>query len=88
VEELILREAELVPHYQLEVTRPRHLDEMTVHVERAPGIGGSDGDRAGQRLREAIKNLIGVTAGVEVVAPGGIERSLGKARRVVDRRPR
>lgn len=86
VEELILRQAELVPHYQLEVTRPRHLDELTVRVERAGDVGGSDGQRAGERLAQAIKDLIGVTAAVEIVTPGGIERSQGKARRVIDKR--
>jgi phenylacetate-CoA ligase len=88
VEELILREAELVPHYQLEVARPRHLDELTVHVERARGVDNLDGERAGARLMQAIKDLVGVSALVDVVEPGGIERSLGKAKRVVDKRPR
>ncbi len=87
IEELILREAELEPHYQLEITRPKHLDEITVRVERAVDVGARDGELAGQRLANAIKNLIGVTAAVDVVQPGGVERSLGKAKRVVDRRP-
>ncbi len=86
VEELILREAELVAHYQLEITRPSHLDELTVLVERAPSVGAADGEGAGRRLGQAIKNLIGVSAVVRVVQPGGIERSMGKARRVVDKR--
>jgi phenylacetate-CoA ligase len=86
VEELILRERVLVAHYQLEITRPQHLDELTVLVERAPSAGSVDGDGAGTRLAQAIKNMIGVTAAVRVVAPGGIERSVGKARRVVDKR--
>ncbi|MEP7061587.1 MAG: phenylacetate--CoA ligase PaaK [Betaproteobacteria bacterium] len=86
VEELILREPVLVAHYQLEVTRPLHLDELTVLVERAPDAGAADGDRAGTRLAHSIKSLVGVTATVRVVPPGGIERSVGKARRVVDKR--
>ena len=57
-------------------------------VERAPGAGAADGDAAGARLAHSIKDLVGVTAAVRVVAPGGIERSVGKARRVVDKRPR
>jgi phenylacetate-CoA ligase len=88
VEELILREPVLVAHYQLEITRPSHLDELTVLVERAPDAGAADGEHAGARLAHAIKSLVGVTAAVRVVAPGGVERSLGKARRVVDKRPR
>ncbi len=88
VEELILRETALVAHYQLEVTRPLHLDELTVLVEHSPQAGTADGEAAGARLAQSIKNLVGVTAAVRVVAPGGIERSLGKARRVVDKRPK
>jgi len=88
VEELILREAVLVAHYQLEVARPQQLDELTVLVERAPSAAESDGEHAGGRLAQAIKNLVGVSAAVRVVAPGGIERSMGKARRVVDKRPK
>ncbi|HKW81945.1 MAG TPA: phenylacetate--CoA ligase PaaK [Casimicrobiaceae bacterium] len=88
VEELILRQEALAPHYQLEIARPKTLDELTVLVERAPGAGGADGDAAGARLAHLIKNLIGVSAEVKIVPSGGIERSLGKAKRVVDKRPK
>jgi phenylacetate-CoA ligase len=86
VEELILKQEALAPHYQLEITRPKALDELTVLVERAPGAGGSDGEAAGVKLAHHIKSLIGVSATVRVVQSGGIERSLGKAKRVVDKR--
>jgi phenylacetate-CoA ligase len=86
VEELILKQDALAPHYQLEITRPKSLDELTVLVERAPGAGGADGDDAGARLAHSIKSLIGVSAEVRVVQSGGIERSLGKAKRIVDKR--
>ena len=88
VEELIVKEAALAPHYQLEVTRPGALDELTIHVERAPDAGAQDGEAAGKRLAHDVKSLIGVSARVDIAAPGGIERSMGKARRVVDRRPK
>jgi phenylacetate-CoA ligase len=88
IEELILKEAELVPHYQLEITRPKNLDEMAVLVERSPAVGAADGDAAGARLAHMCKSMIGVTAEVRVVPPGMIERSLGKAKRVVDKRPK
>jgi phenylacetate-CoA ligase len=88
IEELILKHAALAPHYQLEVTRPTVLDELTVLVERAPGAGGADGDAAGAQLAHLVKSLIGVTAEVRVVQSGGIERSIGKAKRVIDRRPK
>jgi phenylacetate-CoA ligase len=88
IEELILTHAALAPHYQLEVTRPMVLDELTVLVERAPGVGRFDGDTAGAKLAHLIKSLIGVTAEVRTVESGGIERSTGKAKRVVDKRPK
>jgi phenylacetate-CoA ligase len=88
VEELILKHAELVPHYQLEISRPHNLDEMVVLVERSPASGTAEGESAGAKLAHHIKAMIGVSAGVRVVAPGSIERSLGKARRVVDKRPK
>jgi phenylacetate-CoA ligase len=88
VEELILKQDALAPHYQLEITRPNVLDELTVLVERAPGAGGADGEAAGKKLAHHIKSLIGVSAAVHVVQSGGIERSLGKAKRVVDKRPK
>ena len=88
VEELILKQAALAPHYQLEITRPRNLDELTVLVERAVGVGHADGEAAGATLAHLIKSLIGVTAAVQTLASGGIERSLGKAKRIVDKRPK
>jgi len=88
IEELILRQPALAPHYQLEITRPRNLDELTVLVERAPDAGTTDGEQAGAALAHLVKNLIGVTATVRVLQAGGVERSLGKAKRIVDKRPR
>ncbi len=88
VEELILKDQVLEPHYQLEITRPSNLDEMAVVVERSGSAGAADGDAAGANLAHMIKSLIGVTAEVRVVPPGSIERSLGKAKRVVDKRPK
>ncbi|HVE51093.1 MAG TPA: phenylacetate--CoA ligase PaaK [Casimicrobiaceae bacterium] len=86
VEELIVNESALAPHYQLEVTRPGALDEITIHVERSPRASSDEGVAAGRRLAQLVKNMIGITADVNVSDPGGIERSIGKARRVVDRR--
>jgi phenylacetate-CoA ligase len=88
IEELILKEKELVPHYQIEITRPKNLDEMVVLVERSPEFGSAEGDKAGERLAHMVKSMIGVSTDVRVVQPGTIERSMGKARRVVDKRPK
>jgi phenylacetate-CoA ligase len=88
IEELILKQEALAPHYQLEIARPKTLDELAVLVERAPGAGSADGEAAGAKLAHLVKNLIGVSVEVRVVQSGGIERSIGKAKRVVDKRPK
>src|SRR5216117_2175148 len=80
VEELILRDIALAPHYQLEITRPKSLDELTILVECAAAATSAEGDAAGAKLAHWIKNTIGVTAEVRVVQSGAIERSTGKAR--------
>ena len=91
VEDLILKQPELTPHYMLEVTRPENLDEMTVHVEMGPELAqGSQDARhaAAKKLEHNIKGYIGVSTTVRLALPGGIERSLGKAKRVLDKRPK
>jgi phenylacetate-CoA ligase len=88
IEELIVKERVLAPHYLIEVTRPKSFDEVSVQVERTPMSGFADGEAAGERLANLIKSLIGISAEVRVSAPGTIERSVGKARRVVDKRPK
>ncbi len=87
VEGLILRVPGLAPHFELVLSRPRHLDEMTVRVEARPQAA-SAGERQAMAeiLARSIKELIGVTASVDVVEPGLVERSLGKAKRIVDLR--
>jgi phenylacetate-CoA ligase len=86
VEELLLGTAELSPHFQCVLRRPDRLDEMTVRVESREGVGGEAAAEAGKRLRGMVKSRIGVSVAVEVVPPGGIERSVGKMRRIVDER--
>jgi phenylacetate-CoA ligase len=91
IEELILKQPELSPHYLLEITRPQHLDELTVHVEMSPDLAGGSTDAhtsSSGKLEYNIKAYIGVSATVRLTAPTGIERSLGKAKRIVDRRPK
>jgi phenylacetate-CoA ligase len=86
VEELILGIPALAGHYVIELTREGRLDTMTVRAEARPEAWGADPTPHGRALAHAIKARIGVSALVEVAAPGTIERSLGKARRVIDRR--
>jgi phenylacetate-CoA ligase len=89
VEELILQHGQLSGQYQLVVTREGALDALQVRVELLPAHAGADPAAVGNALRDRIKTLIGVSATVSVGAPGSIERTLvGKARRVVDKRPK
>jgi len=87
VEELILRVPGLSPHFQLVLSRPQRLDELTVRVEARPDAASS-GARSGSAsaLASLIKENVGVTATVDVLEPDLIERSAGKAQRVLDLR--
>jgi phenylacetate-CoA ligase len=88
IEELLLRCEKLAPHYQIELTRDERLDVMLLMVEAREGTSEKDSGAEGSKLAELIKNNIGVSAKVDVSAPGGVERSAGKARRIIDKRPK
>ncbi|HET7305591.1 MAG TPA: phenylacetate--CoA ligase PaaK [Segeticoccus sp.] len=88
IEEIVLAVPGLSPYFQCVLTRPGRMDELTVNAEADPQTGeGSYAQLAGE-VAHHIKSKVGTTAKVNVVAPGGIERSVGKARRIVDERPR
>jgi len=80
IEELILKIPGLSPHYVLELSKQGPLDHLTVLVEGKEDAGG--------KLRHDIKSYIGVSCDVRIVATGTIERSIGKAKRVIDKRPK
>jgi phenylacetate-CoA ligase len=87
IEELILRVPGLSPHFQLLLTRPGRLDELTVRVEaRANAADLETRTTSGNALASLVKDGAGVTVGVEVIEPGLLERSAGKAQRVLDLR--
>jgi phenylacetate-CoA ligase len=89
VEEQILKVKGLSAHYQIVLTREGRLDEAEVVVEAAPASVGEEARKASAaELGHHIKGLIGITANISVVDPGGVERSQGKARRVIDKRPK
>ncbi len=88
IEELILKDERLAPHFVIELRREDRLDAMTVKVEARPGADDAARAAAGKELAHQIKALIGVTATVDTTVPGAIERSLGKAKRIVDLRPK
>ena len=86
VEEQILKVDNLAPHYQIEITRTENLDEMTINVELSPGADTTAKQPAAAELQRHIKDLIGVSAKVNVLDEGAVARSEGKAKRVIDKR--
>jgi phenylacetate-CoA ligase len=92
IESVLAMEGELAPHYVLEVTRPDRLDELTVLVETRPAGAGAMSDEARtaleRRAAHLIKAHVGVTCTVRALAPSALERSQGKAKRVIDLRPK
>ena len=88
IEELLMQTSWCAGHYQIELTRPGLMDDMTVHAEVRGEVWGQEGDAAAL-LAARIKDTIGVTAKIVLHPPDSIERTLtGKARRVIDKRPR
>jgi phenylacetate-CoA ligase len=90
IEAVLAQEQDLAPHYVLELRRPGNLDELDVIVETRQLLANpaaiSEREGLARRAEHLIKSLVGVTAKVHVVDPGTIERSQGKAKRVVDLR--
>ena len=88
IEELILQRPELSPHYLCELDKEGPLDTLTVRVEVKAEAHADASAALGAKtaLAHAIKSYIGVNASVKVESPGSIERSVGKAKRVVDKR--
>ena len=88
IEELLLKQPSLAPHYQIILTKEGPLDVMTLNVESCPDTRADEATLAAAKAALAydIKALIGVTAIVNVLPVNGIERSVGKAKRVIDKR--
>jgi len=92
IEAELAKEEKLAPHYVLELRRPARLDELEVVVEMRKSWGGkltaAQQAELEQNTEHKIKAYVGVTTRVRVVEPGTIERSQGKAKRVIDLRPK
>jgi len=89
VESALLEIEGTLPHYQILLTREQGLDQMEVQVEVTPHmfndkIGALQGLH--QRLQSALDHVLGIRVGVALVEANTIERSQGKAKRVIDRR--
>jgi phenylacetate-CoA ligase len=89
IEEIILGIDGLSPHFQIVLTREGRMDQMEIRVEARPDAPEPHARlAAATRLEHFVKNTVGVTARVSVLDPDDIERSAGKARRIIDQRPR
>ena len=85
VEEQILRDPALSGHYVIELTRTGALDDLLVRVEARSALDAAAAARSARGLEKRLKGMCGLSAMVEI---GPVERSMGKARRVIDRRPK
>jgi phenylacetate-CoA ligase len=92
IEEIVLQHDRLSGQYQIHVSRDGHLDKVEVHCELQPGDGyvsDAERERIAAWLMHRIKTLVGISTHVCVLPPDSIERTLvGKARRVIDHRPK
>jgi phenylacetate-CoA ligase len=89
IEELLLACPGLAPHFQIELTRPDRMDRMAVLAEAKPAQASPEARAAAARdLAQRIKNMVGLSVEVRVAEPGGVPRSEGKARRIIDLRPK
>ncbi|UYN97950.1 MAG: phenylacetate--CoA ligase [Enhydrobacter sp.] len=88
VEEQILRDPALSGHYVIELSRSGALDDLLVRVEAREALAAEALAASGAELARRLKGMCGLSAEVEVAMPGAVERSMGKARRVIDKRPK
>ena len=89
IEEQLMKCGGLAPHFQIELVRAGRMDDMVVHVEAMPDATDASARAASAReLAHHIKSVVGVSTKVMVGDPDSVERSAGKARRVVDNRPK
>ena len=88
VEEQILRDPALSGHYVIELSRAGALDDLLVRVEAREALPADAASRSREALARRLKGMCGLSAEIEIAAPGGVERSMGKARRVIDKRPK
>ncbi|WP_026758924.1 phenylacetate--CoA ligase PaaK [Sediminimonas qiaohouensis] len=88
IEEQLMTVTPLAPHFQIELSRPGRMDEMTVHVELIEDMPAEARDAAARDLRGKVKSNVGISVTVKVAEPGRVARSEGKAVRLIDNRPK
>ena len=86
IEEILLKEDKLSPHYQIELINNGNMNGIIVNTEALPIATESDKESLKSRVEDAIKAFIGVTTKVNILPENSIPRSEGKAQRMVDKR--
>ena len=86
IEEIVLRTPGVAPHFQLRLSRRGRMDHMTVRAEHRPDASPEQREAAGAAIARSVKDGVGVSVDVEIVAPETLERSMGKFKRIDDRR--
>ncbi|CAN7556196.1 phenylacetate--CoA ligase [Variovorax sp. LjRoot290] len=92
IEEIVLAHEKLSGQYLIKVGREGHLDSVELHCEVQAGagdLGDAEREQIAQWVQQRVKTMVGISTTVLVKRPDSIERTLtGKARRVVDERPK
>jgi phenylacetate-CoA ligase len=88
IEAVLFGRPHLAPHYQIVLERRGSLDQVRLEVEAAFGLSESEYDKLAREVVHHVKSAIGITVEAHVLAPGAIARSMGKAVRVRDLRPK
>ncbi len=89
IEEVLTSIEEVEPHYQLVLTRPKRMNELEIQVEVSPAIFSDEVrhlEEIEQKIAERVNSALGIRVAVKLVEPKTIERSEGKAKRIIDLR--
>ena len=89
IETVLMKIPEVAPHYQLVVTREKHLDKLEVRVEVTEETFSDEVKKLEElekKVMDEIESTLGLSVEVKLVEPKSIERSMGKAKRVIDMR--
>jgi len=86
IEELLLKQQGMAPHYQIELSTDNNMDCISVNCEAKPGCTDSDRQQMERQVTHSIKDFIGISAVVNILHEGEVPRSAGKAQRVIDNR--
>ncbi|GLV75389.1 phenylacetate--CoA ligase PaaK [Streptomyces hygroscopicus] len=86
IEEIVLRTPGVTPHFQIQLTSRGRMDHMTIRVEAQPDAGPEQRETAARAIARGVKDGVGLSVEVAIVAPESLERSVGKLRRVKDQR--